>query len=62
MHQTPNLNTITPTIMNDDNVLPDSIHDQLLELLQPSEKQMYNIKTRKHYKGRGKKKKTRRTI
>jgi|TARA_Y100000992_G_C21253255_1_gene487090 hypothetical protein len=62
MHQTPNLNTIRPTIMNDDNVLPDSIHDQLLELLQPSEKQMYNIKTRKHYKGRGKKKKTRRTI
>tara|TARA_B100001057_G_scaffold459589_2_gene509886 strand:- start:346 stop:729 length:384 start_codon:yes stop_codon:yes gene_type:complete len=56
------LNTLKPIIVNNDTVLPDSIHDQLLELLEPTQKQLYNIKTKKRNLKIKKRKKTRRAI
>lgn len=56
------LNTLKPIIENNDTVLPDSIHDQLLELLEPTKKQLYNIKTKKRNLKIKKRKKTRRAI
>ena len=57
--------SITPIIVNNDAVLPDSIHDQLLELLEPGEKHLYNIKTKRRNlrnKKNKKLKKTRKTF
>tara|TARA_B100000424_G_C22785520_1_gene422111 strand:- start:55 stop:438 length:384 start_codon:yes stop_codon:yes gene_type:complete len=56
------LNTLKPIIVNNDAVLPDTIHDQLLELLEPTQKQLYNIKTKKRNLKIKKRKKTRRAI
>ncbi len=56
------LNTLKPIIVNNDAVLPDTIHDKLLELLEPSQKQLYNIKTKKRNLKIKKRKKTRRAI
>lgn len=56
------LNSLKPIIENNDTVLPDSIHDQLLELLEPTKKQLYNIKTKKRNLNIKKRKKTRRAI
>ena len=62
MNKNTNINNINPVTINNDNTLSDSIHDQLLELLEPNQKQLYSIKTRKRYPRSKKYKKTRRTI
>lgn len=57
-----NTNSFKINATSEKEVLSDSIHDQLLELLQPKEKQRYNIKSRKQKKRSKVMKKTRRVI
>tara|TARA_B100001063_G_C16529496_1_gene435704 strand:- start:76 stop:468 length:393 start_codon:yes stop_codon:yes gene_type:complete len=57
-----NTNSFKINSTSEKEVLSDSIHDQLLELLQPKEKQKYNIKSRKQKKRKKVMKKTRRVI
>ncbi len=57
-----NTNSFKINTTSEKEVLSDSIHDQLLELLQPKEKHKYNIKSRRQKKRNKFMKKTRRII